>query len=210
MGECVMWWEKPKKRWTRRKIAAFTLIIILAGIAIYWFIVSPIIYYENLVLYNYYPYTWVANTKGQVTLVELSFENDGTKALSINKIFVNGTAVSVSDIAYDGGNTAPPNLGVNMLVFPQDLVFQQGANYIFLVQTASGRHFTFILPVDEAHTVPENLTILKWGFFYYPPDSQQGYIGVTIQESPLFNLITKAWVNNTEATLNTQWIWDGL
>jgi hypothetical protein len=152
----------------------------------------------------------VANTEGHVTLVELSFENHGTKALSIDKISVNGTTVNSSDVAYyEGTPIAYPNLGVNMLVFPEDFVFQQGASYSFLIQTASGRHFTFVLPVDEIHTMQENLTIVQWTFFHWPPGSQLGYIGVTVQNSPRFNLIARAWVNNSEASLASKWMWAG-
>jgi hypothetical protein len=210
-GSGVAWWEKPKKRWTRKKIAALALVVVLGGVLVYWFVVDPLIHYEDLVFANYEPYFWVANAKGQVTLVELNFANDGAKAATVDKFFVNGTVVNASDIAYYGGPTASayPNGGLNMLVFPENFVFQRGANYSFDVQTASGRHFIFTVPVDEARTMQENLTIVKWSFSFWPPDSIVDSIYVWVQNAPRFDLITKAWVNGTEAPLGWQWIWSG-
>ena len=194
------------------KIAAIVLAIVVVSAALYWFVIDPLIHYESLELFSYFPYQWVSNSKGEVRQVVLNVFNNGTKMLTIDKIWVNGTLMSSSEWGCHGSGTIWPvgSRGATdtmLFIAPINWTFKDGWNYNFTIGTASGKHFTFIINVDEANKKQENLTIKEWGLHFLPNlPSEIHYIGIWVRNGPTYVIVKKVTVNETVFNLN-QWIY---
>jgi hypothetical protein len=196
--------ETTGKRWSRKAVAVVLILVVVGSVALYLFIIDPLIHYELLELYRPDPYVLVSNHEGQVTMVHLSLVSNGTKTATIDRVWVNGTLVDNSDLRWQFPNIVPPGEGTELFVFPKDFIFQREENYNITLGTTSGKTFTFILPIDDAYKKQENLTITGLDFIRLPDEPDT--IFVKAKNGPTTIIVTHAWVNGTEATIGWGWI----
>jgi len=198
--------QKRVRNW--RLIAAIGILLIMfVGLLVYTFVPS-LLAYEKLAIWRFVG--WTSNSAGQVRQTTFIFINNGTKRLTINNFWVNGTSLDSTEWMDTGLTLGSPG-SVDVSIVPKIFAFVKGVSYNFTVGTTSGSHYSFILKCDDASVSPENLTIINWDFVPYAGQDFPAYIGFRYRNygrTPI--IITSVELNGSPASTNLplpQWTW---
>jgi len=165
--------EKPRRNWPF--IGGITLLLAMVVGSLVYMIVPPLLTFERLELWSFVG--WTANSKGEVKQATFIFINNGTRRLTINNFWINGTLLNSTERLADGGLTLDPrgseaSYTARVCLVPRSFVFNEGMSYNFTVGTTSGNRYSFVVKCNEASVKPENLTITDFLFIpgSYPYD----------------------------------------
>jgi len=164
------------------KTVLVLLVLVVAGVVVYWFVIEPHMRFERLELFSFYG--WTVNSAGEVRQVTFVLFNNGTKELTVSEVWINGTLMSPTEWGCYFGRTLEPRTGERFFIAPKGEHFINGSHYNFTIGTSSGNHFSFTIRVDEESIKPENLTIIDCNFGHLPQSGIPGeyfYVGLRVR-----------------------------
>jgi len=188
-------------------VVLVALLLVVLGIFVYQCIIDPLMRFERLEIYRFFG--WTANSDGEIRQASFDFFNNGTKYLTIEEIWVNGTLIHSYEWGCYYGSTLEPKGDTRVFVAPEKAIFENGKTHNFTIGTSSGNNFSFIIKIDDESIKLENLTIKDWHFGILPQSGVPGgyrYISVRVKnpgDTPV--IITKVDVNGT-TFYKEQWI----
>jgi len=184
--------ETSRKDWTFRKILPFSIFIVIVG-CILWFFITPLIWYEKVIVSYYY---WVINNRGTIGQLVVQLGNNGTLDFALNEVWIN-------DIGMDDDSWTLS--GWRVVVFPKNIIFESGQGYNFTLLT-SRKHYSFTFEVNVGNTKTEDLRITGCYFYTWPitgPYPEKPYVGIEVNDVSATDLIVKkVWINDTLYDLN--------
>jgi len=199
---------KPPSKDLKFRIVVIVGIAVISGY-ILWFFVLPLVgRYERLDVLRYY---WAKNNRGEIRLLVVDMDNNGTQDLIVSEIWVDG--VRLENDSWEGwfGITVRPLYGETFYVAPKDFLFEMGRDYNLTVVASSGRQYSFVLNVNENNTRTENLKITGVYFYHVPPVTGGEVIGVEVQDLGGTDIIIReALINGSLYTVSPRFdLWSG-
>jgi len=193
--------SKPSHRDLKFKIVVLYFIVVICGYALWYFVLPFVGKYEKLGVRSYY---WVANMHGEVRQLVAVLLNNGTRRLTVDEIWVDGSRVGSSDWGeWAGGHELDPKDGDYFYVVPRNVTLQNGLDYNLTVVTSSKNHYSFVLNMSENNTRTENVTISGCYFYHVPPGSWNPYVGVQVNDTGGTDVIIKIIrINGQAFTVN--------
>jgi hypothetical protein len=195
---------KRSRKWLVFKGGLLAIVLVVAGVFVYWFVIDPLTRYESLMVAPYREYQFVVNSNGEIRQAFFLFGNNGTKMLTVVKVWVNGTLLNSTEWRFERSVSTMKPQEYSSLCLSSPMTLTPNYCYNFTLGTASGNWFPFLIKVDEAHIKTENLTVLEWGFREFPIGEY--YIGVRVKNGPTYTVVRRAEVNGTVFNPN-QWIY---
>jgi hypothetical protein len=214
----LFWWgllvEAVGEGWRRwlswRRLLALVLVAVVLAAGVVWVVVpyvQELFKYERLALRDHW---WTRNSAGDVSMVTLVLENNGTKTLTMSEVFVNGTMVDPTKWDCRYGKVYDPESWAWMYILPESTAFQEGGTYNFTVSTESGNGFSYTLRVGAR--VFEEKARIEDALFY--PSYYSIYYGNIVwvevgNIGPVPIIVVEGWWNGTQQNITKTWIFSG-
>ena len=197
------------RRWLSwRRLFALIMVVVVLAAVLMWVVVPYVqeqFKREGLKLYSCW---WTRNSEGNITQATLRLYNNGTKRLTISKVFVNQTEIDTTDWGCQYGLVYDPRSAAWMYVAPQSMAFQEGTAYNLTVGTEAGGRFSYMVEVEGEDVFQEEFSI-KWVSFYdwrYWGDPLFADVCVENHHHTLYAVVTERRINGSLFGAERYWI----
>jgi len=197
-------------RWRKLPKLELIFVFVIIGIAVWtaYPFIQEFFKFELLVLYSY---QWTMNSSGNITQITVVPYNNGTKRLTISKVFVNETLINSTEWGCRRGCVLDPRTRTWMYIAPKSMVFEEGCIYNLTIGTIAENSFSYLVKVAPEFVAEEEARI-DCVFFHPSPYSRYfGYrVGVCIENNGTVPAIVVAgWCNGTQYDIGRTWVWPG-
>jgi hypothetical protein len=184
------------------------LVVVVLAAVVTWVVVPYVqeqFKYEQLTLHNYW---WTRNSVGDISMVTLVLQNNGTKRLTMTKVFINGTMIDPTDWDCRSGKIYSPRTWAWMYIAPEFTAFQEGAAYNLTVNTESGGRFSYVVKVEEEDVFQEEFNIQSVDFtdWRYWGDPLFADVCVENHHHTVYVVVTERWINGSLFDSKKFWI----
>ncbi len=173
-------------------------------------LIQELFKFERLDLF-FYQYT--VDSSGNITQVTLRLVNNGTKTLTINKVYVNETFINSTEWRCHSGKTVPPKFWQWMYIAPKSTIFKEGHAYNITIGTEVGNSFPYIIKVTREFVAEEEVRISGGDFLpaYRIPGGYGGYkVFIYIDNNGTVPaIVVDGWVNGTRNDIGRTWVFPG-
>jgi len=201
--------QENGSRWRRVSKLNLIFIVMVVGIAVWAVIpfVQEFFKFERLDLVSY---KWTMNSLDEISQISFHFVNNGTKTLTISKIWINGTLTNSTEWQCYRDNVVSEELHQWMYVAPRSVIFKEGSAYNFTVGTETGASFSYMIKVTPEFVVKDEARISEVSFLpaYTIHSGDKAFVCVE-NNGTAPAIVVEGWINDTQYEISRKWIWPG-
>jgi hypothetical protein len=179
--------------------------VVVLTAALFWVVIpfiQELFKYEQLTFHDYW---WTRNSGGNISMVTLHLQNNGTKTLTISDVFVNQTHVEPT--RWDSTNEIlPSEFWSWMYIAPQGMVFEEDSAYNLTVGTEAGNSFSYVVKVEEDDVSQEEFNIKYVSFNDWRYYGDPLFADICVENHHNYVVVTERRINGTPFGTEKYWI----